>query len=101
MRFGLLNRASVIVTCRNALSSAAKQCFNAETGVMLPHQTFAGKTAIVTGGGTGIGKGIATHLSKLGANVFIMSRKEDVLKDACKDIVHESGNEVSICIIIE
>jgi len=36
---------------------------------------FEGKTAFVTGGGTGIGLAIASELRLLGANVFIGSRK--------------------------
>ena len=41
---------------------------------MLPAGTFNGKTAFITGGGTGLGKGMATTLSKLGAQVVITSR---------------------------
>ena len=43
---------------------------------------LAGKTAFVTGGGTGIGFGIARTLGLLGASVFIVSRKQDVLDTA-------------------
>ena len=34
--------------------------------------SFEGKVVIVTGGGQGIGKGIALHLAKLGANLAIV-----------------------------
>ena len=44
---------------------------------MLPAGTFNGKVAFVTGGGTGIGRGIATTLSRLGASVVITSRLVD------------------------
>ena len=37
--------------------------------------TFIGKTAFITGGGTGLGRCIALYLSSLGANVAIASRK--------------------------
>jgi NAD(P)-dependent dehydrogenase (short-subunit alcohol dehydrogenase family) len=43
----------------------------------LPPDTFAGVTAIVTGGGTGLGKAIATELARAGAAVGIISRSED------------------------
>lgn len=42
---------------------------------MLPPGTFAGSLALVTGGGTGLGRAMATTLSSLGATVCITSRK--------------------------
>ena len=41
-----------------------------------------GKTAVVTGGATGIGSYIARMLGTLGAKVGIVSRKEENLKAA-------------------
>ena len=41
---------------------------------MLPPGTFQGKVAFVTGGGTGLGKGMVAKLSELGASVAICSR---------------------------
>jgi len=38
-------------------------------------ETFQGKTAIVTGGGSDIGRAIATALLSEGANVVIASRR--------------------------
>ncbi|VDI32798.1 Hypothetical predicted protein [Mytilus galloprovincialis] len=48
--------------------------FPAQMGKMLPDGTFDGKIAFITGGGTGLGKGMATMLSRLGAQVVISSR---------------------------
>ncbi|XP_036110717.1 peroxisomal trans-2-enoyl-CoA reductase [Molossus molossus] len=44
------------------------------------------RVAIVTGGGTGIGKAIATELLQLGCNVVIASRKFDVLKSTVDEL---------------
>ncbi|XP_060009154.1 peroxisomal trans-2-enoyl-CoA reductase [Lagenorhynchus albirostris] len=44
------------------------------------------QVAIVTGGGTGIGKAIATELLHLGFNVVIASRESDRLKSAADEL---------------
>ena len=54
------------------------------------------KTIWVTGGGTGLGKSMATLFSGLGAKVAISSRKEDVLKKAADEISEQTGNAVFI-----
>jgi NADP-dependent 3-hydroxy acid dehydrogenase YdfG len=43
---------------------------------------LAGKTALVTGGGTGIGAGCAVALAREGCRVIISGRREDKLKEA-------------------
>ena len=45
-----------------------------------------GKTALVTGGSRGIGKAIASTFVRCGANVMIVSRKEDSLRHAAEEI---------------
>ncbi len=47
---------------------------------------LTGKTAIVTGGGSGVGKAIATALVKEGANVVIASRREGLLKQVAEEL---------------
>jgi NAD(P)-dependent dehydrogenase (short-subunit alcohol dehydrogenase family) len=44
---------------------------------MLPAGSFEGVTVLVTGGGTGLGKAIATEFARLGAGVGIASRSEE------------------------
>ncbi|MCU7493995.1 MAG: SDR family oxidoreductase [Ignavibacteria bacterium] len=48
--------------------------------------TLSGKTAIVTGGGSGIGKAIASAFVKEGINVVITSRRDDVLKNTSEGL---------------
>jgi NAD(P)-dependent dehydrogenase (short-subunit alcohol dehydrogenase family) len=45
----------------------------------LPADTYAGACVFVTGGGTGLGKAIASEFARLGAAVVIASRKEEHL----------------------
>jgi NAD(P)-dependent dehydrogenase (short-subunit alcohol dehydrogenase family) len=49
----------------------------ATPGPMLPADTFAGQTVLVTGGGTGLGKAIAVEFGRAGAAVAVASRSEE------------------------
>lgn len=48
--------------------------FPVKKNAMLPPGTFSGKTALITGGGTGLGKAMALMLGTLGASVAILGR---------------------------
>lgn len=61
---------------------------------MLRDDALKGKTIVVTGGGTGLGKSMSTYLSKLGANVVITSRKLNVLQNTAKEIEQETGGKI-------
>lgn len=50
-----------------------------------------GQVAIVTGGGTGIGRGISGMLATLGAHVVIASRKMEHLEQAVREITEGGG----------
>jgi len=53
-----------------------------------------GHVAVVTGGGTGICRGIARAYARLGADVCIVSRKADVLEATARELSAESGRDV-------
>ncbi len=59
---------------------------------MFKENLFEGKTALVTGGGTGIGLEISRQLLKLGARVFIASRKTEKLEAAVLKLYGVSKN---------
>jgi len=58
--------------------------------------TITGKTALVTGGGSGIGLAIATRLAEDGAHVAICGRTESKLADAVAAITPSVGEGGSI-----
>ena len=55
------------------------------------------KRILITGGGTGLGKGMALRFLELGAEIYICGRREEVLKEAEAELSaatggrHESG----------
>ena len=55
-------------------SNGAADKFPAVKTPLLPPNSMAGRSAFVTGGGTGLGRGITEVLSALGATVVISSR---------------------------
>ena len=61
---------------------------------MLKDNALKGKTIVVTGGGTGLGKSMATYFSQLGANVVITSRKLEVLEQTAAEMSQKTGGKV-------
>ncbi|WP_339248002.1 MULTISPECIES: SDR family NAD(P)-dependent oxidoreductase [unclassified Paenibacillus] len=55
------------------------------------------KVALVTGGGTGIGKAVSLELSKRGAHVVVnYSRSEDEANETVKTILNQGGQAIAI-----
>lgn len=61
---------------------------------MLKENSLNGKTIIVTGGGSGLGKSMSEYLLTLGANIIITSRREDLLKKVADEMMKEFGGKV-------
>lgn len=57
---------------------------------------LSGRTAIVTGGGRGIGKAIAKNLVTAGANVVIASRKMENLEQTAEEFKELNGKTVPV-----
>ena len=63
---------------------------------MFAAKLLKGKNIIVTGGGTGLGKSMATRFAELGANLVITSRREGVISEAAKELQKSGGKVVAI-----
>lgn len=53
---------------------------------MLREFDLSGKAALVTGGGTGLGRAMALALAEAGADVALAARRVDVLEEVCGEI---------------
>lgn len=61
---------------------------------MLKPDSLKGKTIIITGGGTGLGRSMGKYFLELGANLVITSRKKDVIDKTAKELMNETGSNV-------
>ncbi|WP_215222870.1 SDR family oxidoreductase [Echinicola shivajiensis] len=61
---------------------------------MLREDALKGKTILITGGGTGLGRSMAEYFLELGANVVISSRKLEILKETAKELQERKGGKV-------
>ena len=62
---------------------------------MFKNDLLKNKRILVTGGGTGLGKEMATHYAEHGADIFICGRRENVLKDTAAELEDKYDVKVS------
>ncbi|MDF9800441.1 NAD(P)-dependent dehydrogenase (short-subunit alcohol dehydrogenase family) [Catalinimonas alkaloidigena] len=65
-----------------------------KTEGMLKEDALKGKTIIVTGGGTGLGRSMGKYFLELGANLVITSRKMEVLEATAEALGKATGGTV-------
>lgn len=63
---------------------------------MLRDDALKGKSIVVTGGGSGLGKAMATYFLELGANVVITSRNIEKLQTVKTEMEAQTGGKVHI-----
>jgi len=61
---------------------------------MLRPDALKGRTIIITGGGTGLGKSMGKYFLELGANLVITSRKKEVIDKTAAELTEATGGQV-------
>ena len=55
-----------------------------------------GKSIIITGGGTGLGKSMATRFAELGADLVITSRRQNVIDETAEELRQYGGQVLAV-----
>lgn len=58
---------------------------------------LAGRIALVTGGGRGIGRSVARQLAELGASVAVLARSEREISEAARELTAEGFLALAVC----
>ena len=61
---------------------------------MFEKNLLHGKRILITGGGTGLGKGMAQRFLELGATVYICGRRESVLQETAAELATATGGTI-------
>ncbi len=59
-------------------------------------QRLEQRTVIVTGGGSGIGKGASQQIAQEGGNVVIADKRLDLAEQVAADIRHAGGSAIAV-----
>jgi len=70
-----------------------------ETTSPFASNLLAGRKALVSGGGTGLGRAIATGLAMVGADVVLAARRAEILEPAAEAIAEATGASVSFDLV--
>lgn len=62
-----------------------------ETPFIFKEDVLRGKVALVTGGASGIGRGIVNRIAQAGADVMIASRRADLCRDVAAEVSERYG----------
>lgn len=68
-----------------------KRCQKVKLEIMKPNE-FKGKTALIIGGTSGMGKATAQLVSSLGASVIVASKKKESVSEAVASLLTNSGD---------
>ena len=49
------------------------------------------RAIFLSGGGSGLGRSMALHFASLGAKMFVIGRREELLKETCEEIQNAGG----------
>jgi NAD(P)-dependent dehydrogenase (short-subunit alcohol dehydrogenase family) len=61
---------------------------------MFQKDLLQGRRILITGGGTGLGKGMAQRFLELGASLYICGRRKDVLADTAAELHRATGGAI-------
>jgi citronellol/citronellal dehydrogenase len=53
---------------------------------MFEKNLLAGRTILITGGGTGLGRSMSLRMAGLGAKMFLVGRREEPLREVAEEI---------------
>ena len=63
---------------------------------MFETELLKGKSIIITGGGTGLGKSMATRFAELGADLVITSRRQNVIDETAEELRQYGGQVLAV-----